>query len=122
MNKREWLRSQGFNVGERGRLSPAMLSALANSGIDFGTAVVEKPKTVAKPLYVDEVEFKLPEQPVMREARTLYGRTREGSTVGFVMCFDCKQHMMYCSCRGGIKAPSIVFACKEPEVRVGTTV
>ena len=121
MNKREWLRSQGFNVGERGRLSPAMLTALQNSGIDF-----EKP--LAKPVVVDviyvtdTVAYQEPIQTPVREPRTLYGRTREGSVVGFVLCFECNQHMMYCNCVGGIKAPSIVFACKEPGVRVGTTV
>lgn len=117
MNKRDWLRSQGFQVGERGRLSPAMLTALANSGIDFEVTLA---KTTEQPVqYTDTVRYVLPEQPVKREPRTLYGLTKEGSKVAFVLCFRCSQHMMYCNCAGGIKAPSIVISTKEPEVRIG---
>jgi hypothetical protein len=34
------------------------------------------------------------------------------------MCFECHQHMMYCNCAGGVKAPSSVVSSKDPLVRV----
>lgn len=43
MNKRDWLRSQGFVVGERGRLQPAAQAALDKAlgdGVDFSGSVI----------------------------------------------------------------------------------
>lgn len=116
MNKREYLRSLGFKVGERGRFTPEMLTALKNSSINFEEPIA-KVAVVDVECVVDTVQ-KLPPQPKQREGRTLYGYTKEGTKVGFVLCFDCKQHMMYCNCRKGITAPSIVNFTKEDDVFV----
>lgn len=43
MNKRSWLRSQGFTVGQRGRFTPAMQAALDKAvadGVDFESKVI----------------------------------------------------------------------------------
>ena len=113
MNKREYLRSIGFNVGERGRLTPAMLTALK----DFkGETKVATPMTIeyVQP-YVDYVGDL--GQP-LRQPRTLYGRDREGNLLGFTTCAACDKHMSYCSCPNGIQAPSKVIMSKEKEVYV----
>lgn len=112
MNKREYLRSLGFTVGERGRFTPEMLTALKSSEINF-----DGNKTVRE--IVEEVEVLDYPKIVsvkMRESRTLYGYTKEGHKVGFQLCFACSQHMMYCECKAGIKAPSVVAYTKEPDV------
>lgn len=112
MNKREYLRSLGFKVGERGRFTPEMLTALKTSDLKF-----DGNKNVRE--IVEEVEV-LDYQKIvstkMREPRTLYGYTKEGHKVGFQLCFSCSQHMMYCECKRGIKAPSVVAYTKEPDV------
>lgn len=121
MNKREYLKSQGFKVGERGRLSPAMLTALENSGIDF-TKTLDKPEVIDVIYVTDNIKVLPPEKPLQRQPRTLYGRTRDGSVVGFVICSSCNDHMMYCNCSEGVHAPNKVIFSKEPEVKVGKTV
>lgn len=117
MNKREYLRSQGFPVGERGRFTPAMLTALEKSGIDF-----EEPIDKLVPLEVssifDTVAFHIPQDKIVREARTLYGYDREGNKLGFVMCHACNLHMQSCEC-DMIQAPPKIIATKERDVRVG---
>ena len=110
MNKREWLRSQGFQVGERGRLNPAMLKAL--EGFEE-----EQPQVVEKK---EEIQFFIPPDVVQRPTRTLYGYSREGYKVAFVLCFHCSRHMMYCKCARGITAPSSVVRSKEPDVYIST--
>jgi hypothetical protein len=32
-----------------------------------------------------------------------------GRKIGYVMCGDCKLHMSYCNCEGGIKAPKEII-------------
>jgi hypothetical protein len=52
IDRREYLRSQGFTVGPRGRFSREMLDALVKAGYDGGKAVqpkVEKIKTTKAP-------------------------------------------------------------------------
>lgn len=111
MNKREYLRSLGFKVGERGRFTPEMLTALKNAEIKF-----DGNKTVVESVEVDVLDYPQIKSTKMRESRTLYGYTVEGHKVGFQLCFSCSQHMMYCECKRGIKAPSVVAYTKEPDV------
>lgn len=116
LNKREYLRSQGFHVGERGRFTPAMLTALTKSGIDF-KETLDKPEPLDVSCVVDTVSFLQPESTAIREPRTLYGYNREGKKIGFVICYACKLHMMYCDCES-IQAPPSIIHTKESDVRV----
>jgi hypothetical protein len=38
--------------------------------------------------------------------------------VGFDGCLECHQHMVYCTCPGGILAPRLVTASPDTIVRV----
>ena len=112
MNKREYLRSLGFNVGERGRLTDEMLTALKSADLNFDgnkstREIVEE---------VEVLDYPIIKSIKMREPRSLYGYTKEGFKVGFSMCFTCSQHMMYCECKRGITAPSAIVSTKEPDV------
>jgi len=111
MTKREYLRSLGFNVGERGRFTEAMKNAIAEySGTFDEPSSNPAPKT--------RINFQELAQDALRPGRTLMGYTKEGHKVGFVTCRACSQHMIYCNCTGGILAPSIVISTKEPDVRL----
>lgn len=114
MNKREFLRSKGFKVGERGRFTPEMITALK----EFKEPEQESPRAIDVEVYNVPVVFQLPDEPIMRDARTLYGYTREGYKVGFVLCQSCTKHMMFCSCHKGVTAPTIVVRTDEKEVYV----
>ena len=112
MNKREWLRSQGFQVGERGRLTPAMITALSDYPGD---------NSIAEPLYVEMVHAYvnyMEDQTPIREARTLYGRDKEGRVISFTSCSNCDKHMSFCSCQMGVLAPIMVVSTNEKEVYV----
>ena len=111
MTDREYLRSLGFSVGERGRFSKDMLDALAaRSASDKHEFINDAYEQVGLPT---------PAVPV-RAAQELYGYTKEGTRVGFVMCFSCADHMMWCECPDGIMAPKIVAVVKtkDPLVRL----
>lgn len=119
MNKREYLRSLGFQVGERGRFTDAQKTAIATfSGVfddDIKPLKIEKIKTFKAPKGVPS----LPAQTRQREARTLSGYTKEGHKVAFVMCGACSQHMIWCDC-DRVLAPSIVIRSDDPIVKVLT--
>lgn len=121
MDKREYLKSLGFEVGDRGRFSAEMKTALKDyeseggqlqgrvGKRDDGLPVIE-PGVVVPDIAVS--------RPAVREAKTLKGKTTEGYVVGFVICSECHYHMIYCDCEGGVKAPPIVVSSKDPLVRV----
>lgn len=89
MTDREYLRSMGFTVGERGRFSKEMLEALKNKSAN------ETTKRVAEV----EAMLGLPPSPgPVREPQILYGMTTGGAKVAFVMCSACADHMMWCEC------------------------
>ena len=114
MTEREYLRSIGFNVGERGRYSEAMRQALIDSGKIFN----QTKKAILMPEFVkSEIKPHIKPTVKMREPRELYGYTAEGKKIGFVMCSECSMHMVYCACSGGIKAPSYVKTSTDPLVR-----
>ena len=118
MNKRDYLRSQGFNVGARGKFNDAMISALKNaekSGILFDTTPTPKKQDV---FVREEIKPTFKPQVRLRESRNLYGLTAGGDKVGFITCSDCKQHMAYCKCVDGVLAPSIVVRSNDRLVRV----
>lgn len=121
MNKRDYLRTQGFNVGARGKFNDAMLSALKSAekhGIVFDEKPIPKPREVFKR---EAIIPDIPKQEPLREARTLYGFTKAGDKVGFISCSDCHSHMIYCKCNGGVLAPSIVSRSNERLVRIGNS-
>lgn len=120
MDKREYLRSLGFTVGERGRFNSEMQAALKGYQEEGGKL---EGRTGKRDDGLPEVEPTviiphLPPQTKQRDAKKLKGKSPEGYTVEFVMCFECFQHMMYCICEGGIKAPASVSSCKDPLVRL----
>lgn len=88
MNDRDYLRSLGFIVGERGRYSKEMKDALENRD----TAISEENMTVMRE------SVGLPPAVQQREAQELYGLTRGGSKVSFVICSRCANHMIWCEC------------------------
>lgn len=110
MNKRDYLRSIGFHVGERGRLTPAMLEALKDFKDDSPIKPISVEMVIDEPVYVEMRD------PLLRPARVLYGYTREGYKVGFTTCSSCNQHMTVCSCKNGITAPVGVISTKEKDV------
>jgi len=81
MNDRDYLRSLGFFVGDRGRFSKEMKEALANRD--------------ATPS-VDDVS--LPHITQQRRSQILYGITKGGSRVAFITCSRCAHHMIWCEC------------------------
>lgn len=111
MTKREYLRSLGFNVGERGRFTEAMKNAIESYSGTFD-------EVSSKPAQKPGINFQKLGENAVRQGRTLKGYTLEGHEVGFVTCRSCAMHMIYCTCPGGILAPSIVVTSKEQDVRV----
>jgi hypothetical protein len=93
MNDRDYLRSLGFTVGERGRFSKEMLTAIASRS-DTKT---DNPVSV----------MKMPAAPV-RERTELYGFTRGGARLAFITCSSCGEHMIWCECEK-IVAPDNVM-------------
>jgi hypothetical protein len=120
MTKREYLRSLGFRVGERGRFTDEQKTAIAAFDGIFEDDI--------KPLKLDKLKEDKPEKPTVslpkqfrqREARQLSGYTKEGFKVGFVMCAACNQHMIWCGCEK-VLAPSIVIRSEDSLVKVLTT-
>ena len=104
MNKREYLRSLGFNVGERGRFNEAMISAINKYEGTFDEVIPGKSSKSTKHV----VYAKQEKTEVQRMARTLFGKTAEGYKVGFITCSSCHNHMIYCQCPQGVMAPKIV--------------
>lgn len=116
MTKREYLRSLGFTVGERGRFNDAMKIALAQYE---GVFDEEQPKLNLRKIKDFKVDksAKVKVQYRQREARTLYGYTVEGFKVGFVTCSACKQHMIWCDCEK-VTAPKIVVRSDDKLVKI----
>jgi hypothetical protein len=125
MDKREYLRAHGFSVGSRGRFSKEMLKVLEDyvedttiddSNPDY--TVIDGPEETLTLVTQSEYPSLIKNDPVIRPARILKGFTSEGYVLSFVSCSDCHNHMIYCSCAGGVKAPSSVIRSADPLVRV----
>lgn len=114
MDKRAWLRSRGFEVGERGRFSAEMIEALKEyEESDSQNSLIATVTEAGLPASVARTP--------LRESRELYGYDNAGHKVGFVTCFECAEHMMWCEC-DSITAPTIVATCSDPLVRVRAAV
>jgi hypothetical protein len=122
MNKREYLRSKGFEVGERGRMSQAMKNVLLEAetnGTKFDDVVTVREKEDDVWAFMpEEIKSSIPPQEKVREPRDLYGLTVAGDKVAFILCGQCSYHMIYCTCEGGVQAPSIVVSSTDPLVRI----
>ena len=110
MHKREYLRSLGFEVGERGRFSAEMLEALRHFGAEESQNTLN---TVIEQYSLDRNIIRTPR----RESQELYGYDKEGHKIGFITCFECGEHMMWCEC-DHVTAPTSVAVCKNPLVRL----
>jgi len=111
MTKRDYLRSIGFIVGERGRFTDAMNAALSSY-----TGTFSEP---SKDKEVKEANTWYPSSPTpVRPKYALVGYTEYDTEVRFDGCTRCKAHMIYCICVEGIKAPSIVVRSDDPLVCV----
>lgn len=100
MTDRDYLRSLGFTVGERGRFSKEMVEALANRNKDDSDNYINS---------VLEAVNLTPRTPV-RDAQELHGYTVGGYKVQFITCSVCAEHMIWCECPNGITAPDNVAA------------
>lgn len=98
MTDREYLRSLGFTVGERGRFSKEMLEALAKRDRDD---VIEEINDLRR-------KMDLPTMSPTREPQELYGYALSGARIGFIICSACANHMMWCECPNGVMAPDNV--------------
>lgn len=114
---RDWLRSQGYPVGERGRLSAAMKKAVESSGLKFIEPIVVDAGDFGKPdtSWRDNPHFN---QSVQRPSKTLYGFDSDGHKIAFSMCWQCNSHMSLCACKGGVLAPTYISYTKEKDVRL----
>lgn len=119
MNKRDFLRSKGFSVGERGRFNDAMKTAIREaeeSGITFDNSTPQVHKV--EKVYVKQIiKTHMPEKEALRVARELSGFNKSNVKVTFVTCSACDEHMMYCSC-AKILAPEAVRYTKDPLVAI----
>lgn len=116
MTKREYLRSLGFTVGERGRFNDLMKIELAKYDGVFDD---DQPKLKINKIkdFKPSKGTKVKPQTRQREARSLYGYTKEGYKVGFVNCGACYQHMIWCECEQ-VTAPKIVVRSDDKIVRI----
>ena len=85
MDKREFLRSLGFEVGARGRFSAEMLEALKDytDPEDIDTPLLPKVKNTPK--RTDDIRYYVAE---------LHG----GQIIKFDTCSDCTEYILYCHC------------------------
>ena len=120
MNKRAYLRSLGFKVGERGRFTDEMKIKLA---MYDGVFDEDKPELKLENISKfggkkDKPNKHNQEQVKHREARSLFGFTKEGVKVAFINCDQCKDHMIFCKCEEGVYAPKIVTSSTDSLVFV----
>lgn len=126
MKKRDYLRSQGFRVGERGRFTDAMKTCLAlYDGVfeeDMKPLKMDNlsdyPKKKKKENKHNQRTPLPPDSPKVREYRVLTGFTEFGAPVGFDGCQNCGLIMTRCQCPKGIYAPKIVTSSADPLVYV----
>lgn len=106
MDKREYLRSLGFEVGKRGRFSAEMLKAL--EGFDEGTEskIDTFGELLNQPLNEDgslpgtmKFEINGPIPKSRTDGVSIYTlTTKTGLTIRFDTCPDCKENIKFCHC------------------------
>ena len=84
MDKRDYLRSLGFEVGKRGRFSEAMQEALKNYK-------EETPEVVIIP--------KVKNTPKRSDGIKVYtAELHTGQIIRFDICADCTENVIFCDC------------------------
>jgi hypothetical protein len=100
VNKRDYLRSLGFEVGERGRFSAEMQEAL-KSFVETDKHI----ESTRKVLEQARERIVLPPRVKQRED-SIYCAVLEGGTlIRMGMCSDCRQSCVWCMCDGGPQPP-----------------
>lgn len=95
MDKREYLRSQGFEVGERGRFSAEMLEALKSfEGEETQDRNIVSRSTIVRSISVPQ-----------RDANVYMCVLEDGGRVAMGFCNRCKDSIRYCECSGGPMPP-----------------
>jgi hypothetical protein len=84
MNKREYLRSLGFEVGTRGRFNEAMLRALENYTEETPEVVIT-PKVKNTPMRTDGIKVYTAE-------------LHTGQIIRFDICASCTENVVFCHC------------------------
>ena len=117
MNDREYLRSLGFTVGDRGRFSSEMKAALASrDGVDPDST---EPQYKAGDRFPDgryaiEPKNNLPslvkQSVAQRDERIFIVTTTTGQRIACGNCGACRERVMYCECDGGPKPPRYLEA------------
>lgn len=119
MNKREFLRSKGFTVGERGRFSAEMLAAIAAAPAG---AITEEVKATPKPR-TPKVVVTAPTQasaqtapavtnlPRVREDKVMWAvspnpGSRSHVAIAYDVCQRCTNSVRVCPCKAGPKPPA----------------
>lgn len=117
MNDREYLRSLGFTVGDRGRFSSEMKAALASrDGISDseGTNQYRSTDRMADGRYAVERSNGLPSlvkpSVVHRDAKVYRATLTDGLVIACANCSKCKDHVMYCECEDGPHPPNYLEA------------
>jgi len=117
MTDREYLRSLGFEVGDRGRFSKEMKAALASrDGVDPDAPASEYGPNDRFPdgRYRIERSNGLPslarESVAMRGAKAYVATLTNGQRIACGHCFTCKDHVMYCVCEDGPHPPDYLEA------------
>ena len=84
MNKRDYLRSLGFEVGTRGRFNEAMLKALENYTEETPEVIII-PKVKNTPKRTDGV-------------RVYTAELHTGQIIRFDQCASCSENVVFCHC------------------------
>jgi len=111
MDKREYLRSQGFEVGERGRFSAEMLEALRSfEGEETQNNHVVSRSTIVKSISTQQ-----------RDASVYMCVLEDGIRVAMGFCNACKDSIRYCECVGGPQPPDYFDSDVDKWYPVGST-
>jgi len=117
MNDREYLRSLGFEVGDRGRFSKEMRAALATrDGVD---PEAPEPEYGPQDRFPDgryRIErgggntIEVKPSTVMRNAKAYRATLVGGQVIACGNCSSCREHVMYCECEDGPHPPNYLEA------------
>lgn len=116
MNDREYLRSLGYKVGDRGRMSAHMKQLITDRhGGDEPPVANENDNQyksmdkMADGRWAIERSNNLPnlvkQSVVMRSSNSYQATLIDGLKIGVEFCSNCKDHVMHCQCEDGPHPP-----------------